>query len=352
MDFIVGLPESSGFNSILVVVDRLTKMAYFIPTTDTVDSEGTAALYRDWVFRLHGLPLNLVSNRGSTFTSDFTCSLCRLTGITQNLSTAFHPQTDGQTERVNAILEQYLRGYCNYQQDDWAELLSMAEFAYNNTVSSTTGVSPFFANYHYHPRYEICADSSATPTPESLLDFRDRFDKLKKYFQSEMAYAQAMQAEQADKHRSAPHLLRVGDYVWLLWPHIRTDRPSSKLDFKRLGRFRVLAKVSSHAYKLDLPPTMKVHPVFHVSLLEPSASDSLPGQLDSQPEPPPIIVDDQEEWEVSEILDSRYFGCSRTLKYLVRWVGYDHSSWQPALNLEHAPDLVRRFHERHPSRPR
>jgi hypothetical protein len=157
--------------------------------------------------------LNLVSNRGSTFTSDFTRSLCRLTGITQNLSTAFHVQTDGQTEHVNAILEQYLRGYCHYQQDDWAELLSMAEFAYNNTVSSTTGVSPFFANYHYHSRYEICSDSSATPAPtlEALLDFRDRFDKLEKYLQSGMAYAQAMQGRQADKHRSAPPLFRVSD---------------------------------------------------------------------------------------------------------------------------------------------
>jgi hypothetical protein len=193
-------------------------MAHFIPTTDTVDSEGTAALYRDWVFCLYGLPLNLVSNRGSTFTSDFTRSLCRLTGMTQNLSTAFHPQTDGQTERVNPILEQYLRGYCNYQQDDWAELLSMAEFAYNNTVSGTTGVFPFFGDYHCHPRYEICFDSSATPAPtlEALLDFRDRFDKLEKYLQSEMAFAQAMQAEQADKHCSAPPLFRVGNYVWLL----------------------------------------------------------------------------------------------------------------------------------------
>jgi hypothetical protein len=139
MDFIVGLPESSGFDAILVVVDRLTKMAHFLPTTGTVDSEGTAALFRDGVFRLHGLPSDLVSDRGATFTSEFSRSLCRLTGITQNLSTAFHPQTDGQTERVNSVLEQYLRGYCNYQQDNWAELLSMAEFSYNNKVSATTG---------------------------------------------------------------------------------------------------------------------------------------------------------------------------------------------------------------------
>jgi hypothetical protein len=183
MDFIVGLPESSGFDAILVVVDRLTKMAHFLPTTGTVDSEGTAALFRDGVFRLHGLPSDLVSDRGATFTSEFFRSLCRLTGIAQNLSTAFHPQTDGQTEHVNSVLEQYLRGYCNYQQDNWAELLSMAEFSYNNKVSATTGISPFFANYHYHPRYEIRANSEL-PTPTALIDYSDRLTSLEKYLLS------------------------------------------------------------------------------------------------------------------------------------------------------------------------
>ena len=141
MDFVTGLPLSSGSNAILVVVDRLSKMAHFIPTTDSVNSKGTAALFRDFVFRLHGLPLSLVSDRGTTFTSEFTRSLCKMVGIQQNISTAFHPQTDGQTERVNAVLEQYLRGYCGYQQDNWAELLTMSEFAYNNTISSTTLLS-------------------------------------------------------------------------------------------------------------------------------------------------------------------------------------------------------------------
>src|SRR5690606_24229284 len=110
-------------------------------------SETTAKLFRDTVFRAHGLPDNIVSDRGTQFNSDFTRALCRLLNIKQNMSTSFHPQTDGQTERVNGILEQYLRGYCNYQQDNWNDLLTTAEFAYNNTVSSTTKVSPFFANY-------------------------------------------------------------------------------------------------------------------------------------------------------------------------------------------------------------
>ena len=161
MDFITGLPESKppgsesdhGFNAILVIVDRLTKMAHYIPTREDTNSEQVARLYFDNIFRLHGLPDSIISDRGTQFTSVFSRTLCKLVGITQNLSTSFHPQTDGQTERINAILELYLRGYINYQQDNWCELLTMAEFAYNNTVSATTGITPFFALYGQHPRY-------------------------------------------------------------------------------------------------------------------------------------------------------------------------------------------------------
>jgi hypothetical protein len=160
-----------------------------------------------------------------------------------------------------------------------------------------------------------------------------------------------VQSEHADKHRSAPPAFSVGDHVWLNRRNIQTTRPSSKLDYKRLGRFRIIKKVSSHAYKLDLPDSMRVHPVFHVSLLEPASADPLPSQLASQPEPPPVIIDDQQEWEVEEILDSRRFGKNRLLKYFVRWVGYDHPSWQPASDLEHSPLILERFHKLYPRKP-
>ena len=348
MDFITGLPPSGGHNAIFVVVDRLSKMAHFIPTTDTVDSRGTAALFRDFVFRLHGLPRSIVSDRGTTFASEFSRSMCKMLGIAQKLSTAFHPQTDGQTERINSILEQYLRGYCGYQQDNWSELLTMAEFAYNNTLSSTTGLTPFFANYQFDPRYEILPrPNSPPPSQGSLIAYTDKLRDIDQYLRSEMTYARALQSEQADKHRSAPPALNVGDNVWLLRRHIQTTRPSTKLDFKRLGRFRIIQKLSSHAYRLELPATMKIHPVFHISLLEPCGTDPLAGH--TQPPPPSIIVDDEEEQEVEEVLDSRYFG--KTLKYLVRWLGYDHPTWEPADLLEHAPLMVSRYHDAYPSKP-
>jgi hypothetical protein len=349
-DFIVGLPDSNGYNAIWVIVDRLTKMAHFVPCRDDYDSKKFAELFVQWVFRLHGLPSSVVSDRGSVFTSRFTRELCKILKIKQKLSTAFHPQTDGQTERINAILEQYLRGYCNYQQDDWLDFLSLAEFSHNNKISSTTGLTPFFANYGYHPRYEFLA-ADDKPKQKALKSFVDQLDQLEKHIQAEITWANAAYSEQADQHRSAPPVLNPGDEVWLLSRHIRTQRPSKKLDFKRLGRFKILERVGTHAYKLELPPTMKVHPVFHVSLLEPVATDPLPGQV--QPPPPPVVVDGDLEWEVEEILDSRRRPKKGgKLQYYVKWYGEYQPTWEPAANLQHSAKLIRKFHEQYPKKPR
>ena len=155
MDFIEWLPVSQGFDTILVVVDRLTKMALFIPTHSNDDVPWLARHFLEHVFSKHGTPSDIVSDRGKHFVSRFWVLLCTLLGIQSNLSTAYHPETDGQTERTNQILEQYLRMYINYEQDDWATLLPYAKFAYNNTPQSATGVSPFFANKGYHLSIEV-----------------------------------------------------------------------------------------------------------------------------------------------------------------------------------------------------
>ena len=159
MDFIVGLLESNGYNAILVMVDRLSKMAHYIPTTEKVMSEQVARVFSDKVFKHDAIPDSIMSDRGTHFTSKFSKALSSLIGINQALSSSFHPQTDGETKRTNAILEQYLRGYINYQQNNWAELLTMVEFSYNNAVSATTGITPFFALYSQYARYII------KPTP-------------------------------------------------------------------------------------------------------------------------------------------------------------------------------------------
>src|SRR5437762_12707426 len=128
-------------------------MSHFIPCLKSTDAPGFALMYLDNIIRLHGISQSLVSDHGSVFTSHFWTSLSNMMALKQRISTAFHPQTDGQTERMNETLEQYLRIYFNSQQDNWSNLLSLAEFSYNNAYQSTTKCSPFYANHCYHPTF-------------------------------------------------------------------------------------------------------------------------------------------------------------------------------------------------------
>jgi hypothetical protein len=153
MDFITELPEDGGMNTIWVIVDRLTKMAHFVVCEDTMGPRALMDGFLMHVVWAHGLPSIIISDRGSLFTSQFWKKVMEAMGTYRNLSTAFYPESDGQMERINAILEQYLRAYCKYQQNNWNQLLPMAEFCYNNSHSGTTKVSPFFGNYSYHPRF-------------------------------------------------------------------------------------------------------------------------------------------------------------------------------------------------------
>ena len=158
MDFVMSLPLSKVghivYDAILVVIDCLTKMAHYIPTHKDLDAPGLAETILQEVVSHHGVPDSIVTDRGSIFTSEYWSTLCYYMRIRRRLSTAFHPQTDGQIEWQNQTLEQYLHSYVNYQQNDWVTLLPIAEFAYNNAVHATTGVAPFFAVYGYTPKME------------------------------------------------------------------------------------------------------------------------------------------------------------------------------------------------------
>ena len=185
------------------------------------------------------------------------------------------------------------------------------------------------------------------PPPVVIKQYANDLSKLDEHLQNEMTWVQASYVEQSDKHKIRPPKLKVGDEVWLLRRHIKTTQLSSKLDYKKLGKFKILQKISSNAYKLDLPAFMKIHPVFHISLLEPVASDPLQGQV--QPLPPPIIIDNQEiEYEVDEIDDSKVVG--KILKYLVSWVGYSDLTWELAANLTNSPSAVKSFHLAYPQK--
>jgi len=155
MDFIEKLPSSSSFNTILVTVDRLSKQAIFIPTHNTITLAKLVCLFVIHIFSKYRVLSHITSDRGSEFVSHFFCSLGTALDMRLHFTSGYHLEANGQVEQTNQILEQYLRVYCNYQQDNWFELLPLVEFAYNNASSATTGVSPFFANKGYHPNLSV-----------------------------------------------------------------------------------------------------------------------------------------------------------------------------------------------------
>jgi hypothetical protein len=348
-DFITDLPVSNGMDSILVFVDRMTKMVHFIPCTKTTDAPEFARLFVVHIVRLHGLPASIVSDRGSIFTSHFWSTLASILQIDPRKSTSFHPQTDGQTERMNQTLEAYLRISCSYNQDDWFDWLPLAEFAYNNSRQESTKMTPFYANYGYNPRFisqfEISSDHAAPAATDFALHLHEVHERLVENVKS----AQDSQARYYDaKHERVE--FSPGDMVWLNASNISTSRPSKKLDWKRLGPFKVVKRIGLQAYQLALPPTMRqLHNVFHVSLLDLVRSTSLAPRL--PPAPPALYVkDDQEYYEIEDILDSHRDG--RRLKYLIKWKGFPGSenSWEPLSNIP-ARGLVKEFHQRNPGKP-
>ena len=350
MDFIEQLPVSRGFDAILVVVDRFSKMALFIPSTSTCTAVDLADLFMRNVFSKFGVPQDVVSDRGSKFTATFWSSLAKSLALKQNLSTAYHPQTDGQTERVNQILEAYLRHYISYHQDDWYDLLPIAEFAYNNAEHSSTRQSPFIVNYGYSPAIDI---NQLTMPSQRAQEYAEARKMAQENAKESLEIAVARYKRYADMQRIPAPEFRPDQLVWLDARNISTTRPSKKLAEKRLGPFRIARVISDTAVKLDLPASMpSIHPVFHVSLLTPASDAQIPGQHLQEPEP--IQVDGHNEWEVGEILDSRIR--YRRLEYLVLWDGFirdgERSTWEPVCHVSHATDAIAEFHMRYPDKPK
>ena len=263
MDFIIELPPSEGYDTLFVCVDRFMKMAHFIATISNVTAEEAAQLYCRHIWKLHGLPVDTVFDRGLQFISQFTRHLLKRLDIQGNRSTAYHPQSDEQTEPVNQTLEQYLWIYCDYQQDDWHQLLPLAEFVYNNTQNSSTRVSPFFTNYGYYPRCSVTMATwgSTNPVAEALVD---QLQAIQAELKVNLRWAQERYKEQHDRHIKPAPFVAVGDKVWLNRQNIQMTRPSRKLDVKHTGPFKVLEVVGEDklAYKLELKVQMQVHPVF------------------------------------------------------------------------------------------
>jgi len=292
MDFIKQLPSSTGFTAILVVVDWLSKQAIFIPTHDTITSPELTKLFLLHVFSKHGVPAHVTSDRGTEFVSHFFRSLGKALDMRLHFTSGYHLEDDGQTEWSNQTLKQYLRIYCNYQQDNWADLLPLAEFAYNNAPSATTGVSPFFANKGYHPNISVYPERNMTSA--RACDYTVDLESLHQYLREEMANAQLRYQGPADAKRTPAPDFKVGDQVYVKAKYFRSTRPSKKLSEKNLGPYSIIAQVGSLSFMLHLPDSMRaVHPIFHVSQLEPAIPNTIPDRI--QPPPPPVEVDGDAE---------------------------------------------------------
>lgn len=265
VDFIVKLPLSEGFDSIMVVVDHLTKTAHFIPARETWSAQDLAKEFLSSVFKLHGLPDRIVSDRGSTFVSRFWTAIQTQLKIQPARSTAFHPETDGQVERTNATLEDYLRHFVSNRQDDWFSWLPLAEFSYNNSPSASTKHSPFFACYGFHPRFNALTSASSVQKADEWLT---SLHSIQQDLVESLHFAKSQQARFHNRKRRAAEVYFPGDLVWLSRKHLKTSRPCNKLDVRRIGPFTVDRMIGSNAVKLLLPPAYKrLHPVFNLSLI-------------------------------------------------------------------------------------
>jgi hypothetical protein len=339
MDFITDLPPSrvgeDVFDSIMVIVDKLTKMAHYIPVTKKIGAKELALLFLREVVRLHGVPRSITSDRGPVLVSAYWKEFCKALSIRSKASTAFHPQTDGQTERQNQTLEQYLRVYCCFEQDDWAIWLNTAEFAYNDSVHASTGVTPFVAYTGRHPRggeWPLTAPKRDMPDHKHFIA---KMIEIQKYVRAKLTQAQAYQAKFYDRwHKKAQ--FAVNDLVMLNTRNIRSIRPKKKLDKKFEGPFRITEVINPQAYRLNLPKGIGIYNAFHVSLLEPyKASERFPAKIG--PLWNTLDLGEPDIYEVEEILDER-LNQEGFWEYKIKWKGYpmEECTWEVAAQISRA----------------
>lgn len=339
IDFMTDLPgkKENDPTYLMVITDRLSK-AVTLEAMTTMDAEACAERFLQAHWRFHGFPSAITSDRGSNWVGGFWTRLCELTGIEQRLSTAYHPQTDGATERANQEVLAYLRAFISFTQTDWANLLPGAMLAINNRDSSITGFSPFFVQHGYHvsPIQEV-EDSQVTVGPPRARAeaFVQRLRDAMQFTQAAMAAAQQSMEEAANKNRNPTERLAVGDMVWLSLKNIDTGQPKKKLAWLH-SKYRVTKVIDSHVVELDVPEG--IHSRFHVDLLRRVPEDPLPSQVNPDARPPPVVSDGEDaEWVVESILAATTQrppgrpgpnNQPRRMVY-VKWVGYQDVTLEP-----------------------
>lgn len=312
----------------IVVTDRLSK-GVIADGIENLEAETVAKWFMRRYYPYHFLPFAIVSDRGTQFTGALWTRICEVLHIQRRLSTAFTPETDGSTERMNQPIEAFLRQFVDHFQTDWVQLLPMAVSAICGRNAASTGVSPFFLTHGWEQTLfedfaDTLTDGEQRLSPVAKADFILRQLKdATQWAQAAMASAQESQEKAANLTRMQAPSYEVGEPVWLSLENIKTNRPCKKLDSK-YAKFTVTEVVGSHSYRLNTPPG--IHNVFHTRLLRPVKGNPLPGQVVTDQQPPALLVDGNEEYEVERIYDQKG---KKVLRYLVQWKGYTHSTWEP-----------------------
>ena len=334
----------------IVIVNRLSKQAHAIPWPN-ITAKDTAMAFYYWIFPQHGLPSTIISDRGTQFVSYFWQALCETLGIKTLLFTAFHPQTDGQTERTNVIIKMYLHMYVNYMQNDWAWWCPSAEFAYNNHISEVTKCTSFFANSEQHSRMgtesfnvDITLREWDQAQQQIALNFATKMNLINDTLWDQMTQAQTVYEEFTNRRRDHTSVIKQGDMVWLNARNLATERLSKKLSNKFKELFRVIRTIGTHASKLKISEDWGHHDVFRNYLLHLAVTDSLSGQV-SLTLFPVIFTEGVEEFEVEAIINSwMHWG---HLEFLVQWVRYDRPTYQPFNDVKDATEALNNYFQRH-----
>ncbi|KAM1360874.1 hypothetical protein COP2_026737 [Malus domestica] len=356
MDFITHLPKSDGCGSIFVVVDRFTKYATFIPAHVECTAEVAARLFLKHVVKYWGVPRSIVSDRDARFTGRFWKELFKLLGSKLDFSTAFHPQTDGQTERVNALLETYLRHYVSANQRDWAKLLDVAQFSYNLQRSESTGKSPFELAIGQQPLTPNTVVIGYTGNSPAAFKTSKEWQLAHELARAHLEKASKKMKKWADRKRRNVEF-QTGDQVFVKLnasQHKSTRGLHKSLLRKYEGPFPIIKKVGKAAYVVELPPHLKFHPVFHVSNLKPyHADDEEPSRGESHRAPP--LMTEAFDKEVESIEAKRVVVRPRQPKhveYFVKWKGlpYSEATWEKETSLWQYKDLIQTFERQESTR--
>ncbi|KAL1269106.1 hypothetical protein QQF64_031395 [Cirrhinus molitorella] len=348
IDFITDLPNSQGNTTIFTIVDRFSKACRLLPLPKLPSAFEAAELLCNHVFRFYGLPDDIVSDRGPQFTSRVWTSFFNLLNVNISLTSGYHPQSNGQSERLNQEIIRFLRAYCQQHQTDWSRFLMWAEYAQNSLVKPATGLTPFKCILGYQPPlFPWSGEPSDLPSVTAWLQ---RSEETWDRAHTHLLHAVRQQTHQANQRRRSGPSLAPGQWVWLSTRDLRLRLPCRKLSPRYVGPFKIIRQITPVSFRLELPANYRISPTFHMSLLKPAGGLRGDPEEGDPPQPPPIMIDGEEAYQVHELLDSRRRG--GTLQYLVDWEGYgpEERSWVNAGDILD-PTLTDEFHRAHPEKP-